>query len=138
MSRRIASSFTTLVAVGATAVLTTSVGVAIADPGSHLSKPNVANAASSRGPRGTRGPRGPRGPRGFTGEQGPQGDPGPPPSGWTFTDASGTTYECTPDSAGSTHYTCTATSSPSPSPSPTRGPLGLGMLLASAAYRRLR
>ena len=109
-----------------------------AGPSGAPGQPGTPGASGAPGQPGAQGPAGPAGPQGPQGEQGPQGDPGPPPSGWTFTDASGTTYECTPDSAGSTHYTCTATSSPSPSPSPTRGPLGLGMLLASAAYRRLR
>lgn len=58
------------------------------------------------------GPSGPSGPQGDRGEQGPQGDrgpAGPAPSGWTF-EYKGATYECTPDSDGSTRYTCRNTS----------------------------
>ncbi|WP_306186988.1 collagen-like protein [Streptomyces sp. MK5] len=55
------------------------------------------------------GPSGPAGPAGPQGEQGDRGPAGPAPSGWTFT-YKGTTYECTPDSDGSTHYTCRDTS----------------------------
>ena len=77
-----------------------------------------APGASVTGPPGPAGPSGPAGPQGETGptgpqgEQGPQGDrgpAGPAPSGWTFTYRD-TTYECTPDSDGSTHYTCRDTS----------------------------
>jgi hypothetical protein len=60
------------------------------------------------GPTGPAGPAGPQGPQGERGEQGPQGDQGPTgpaPSGWSF-EYKGTTYECSPDSDGSTHYTC--------------------------------
>lgn len=91
---------------------------------------------------GPAGPAGPQGEKGDTGDTGPQGPAGPPPSGWTFTytDAVGrsTTYDCTPDSSGSTHYTCTAVASSGPGPSaPTRGALSVGGLLAMATYRRL-
>ena len=71
--------------------------------------PTGAPGVGSQGPAG---PQGDQGPKGDTGSTGPQG---PSPAGWTFTDGSGTTYDCAPDSSGSTHYTCTATSSPSPS-----------------------
>ena len=67
------------------------------------------------------GPTGPAGPPGADstvpgpeGPPGPRGEAGPPPSGWTYTDGQGTTYECTPDADGSTHYTCRATSTPEP------------------------
>lgn len=78
--------------------------------------PGTQGATGPTGPQGDTGPQGPVGPQGATGPQGPQGATGPPPSGWTFTDRTGTTYDCAPDSPGSTHYTCTA-QSPSPSPS---------------------
>lgn len=78
------------------------------------------------------GPAGANGQNGTNGSDstvpGPKGDPGatgatgPAPSGWTFTDASGATYDCTPDAAGSTHYQCTARQAPSPSPTPAPGP----------------
>lgn len=99
--------------------------------------------AGSPGAAGPTGPAGPRGPKGDTGAQGPQGDTGPPPSGWsfTYTDSLGhsQTYNCTPDSPGSTHYSCTPVGSSGPlkSNSPALGALGLGGLLALAAYRRL-
>jgi hypothetical protein len=70
-----------------------------------------SGAAGAQGPAGPAGPQGERGEKGDTGEQGPAG---PAPSGWTFTDGQGVTYECTPDGDGSTHYTCRATSSPDP------------------------
>lgn len=92
-------------------------------------KPGVPGADSTvAGPTGPAGAdstvAGPSGPAGPQGDQGPKGDTGdvgatgPAPSGWTYTDGAGVTYECTPDSDGSTHYTCQpapASSSPSPS-----------------------
>lgn len=103
------------------------------------------------GPPGPQGPpgdsiTGPPGPQGERGEQGPPGDrgpAGPAPSGWTFT-YTGTlghseTYNCTPDSPGSTYYSCEPTSSSGPlkSNSVAGGMLSLGGLLATAAYRRI-
>lgn len=79
------------------------------------------------GPQGEPGPAGPQGEKGDQGEQGPRGEQGPPPSGWTYTDPQGVTYECTPDSNGSTHYTCRSNQS-APEPSdPGGGPLTLGL-----------
>jgi hypothetical protein len=108
--------------------------------------PGVSGAPGSAGSNGIAGPQGPQGVQGDPGvagpqgEQGPQGDPGaagPPPSGWTFTDGTGTTYECTPDGDGSTHYTCRTTSSGS-TPSPQgRGLLGAALLTMTARYRKL-
>lgn len=92
--------------------------------------PTGAPGASVTGPPGPAGPSGAPGKDGATGpqgEQGPQGDrgpAGPPPSGWTFTYRD-TTYECTPDSDGSTHYTCRDTSGGG---SGGGGLLGLGLL----------
>ncbi|MER8004998.1 collagen-like protein [Streptomyces sp. NPDC094149] len=93
------------------------------------------------------GPQGPKGEPGadstVPGPQGPQGErgeQGPPPSGWTYTDGQGVTYECTQDGDGSTYYTCRATSTPEPSPAPApqnRGLLSLAVLTATASYRRL-
>jgi hypothetical protein len=77
--------------------------------------PGAAGSQGTAGPTGPAGPSGPQGdpgPTGPQGEQGPrgeQGPTGPPPSGWTF-EYKGTTYECTPDADGSTHYTCRDTS----------------------------
>lgn len=71
------------------------------------------------------GPQGPQGKPGadstVAGPQGPQGSPGPPPSSWTWTDQTGTTYVCTQDTPGGTTYTCRAQTPPaSPSPSPSQ------------------
>lgn len=81
--------------------------------------PGTPGEPGPAGPQGDPGPAGPQGDRGETGEQGPAG---PPPSGWTYTDPQGVTYECTPDGDGSTHYTCRPTSGPDPSPSQGDGP----------------
>ncbi|MEU8906494.1 collagen-like protein [Streptomyces mirabilis] len=94
------------------------------------------------------GPPGPQGPQGepgadstVPGPQGPQGDrgaTGPAPSGWTYTDGAGTTYDCTPDGDGSTHYTCRPTSSGSSTPTPQgRGLLGSAALALASRYRKL-
>lgn len=106
----------------------------------------AAGAAGSNGSIGATGPQGPQGAQGDPGvagpqgEQGPQGDrgaTGPAPSGWAYTDGAGTTYECTPDSDGSTHYTCRQTSSGS-TPSPQgRGLLGSAALALASRYRKL-
>lgn len=99
--------------------------------------PGADGADGQPGVDGEPGPAGPPGPQGKPGPQGEQGPPGergptgPAPSGWTFT-YRGTTYECTPDSDGSGHYTCHPTSEPDPP-----GPLGLTSLAMSATYRRL-
>jgi outer membrane murein-binding lipoprotein Lpp len=102
--------------------------------------PGASGASGADGATGPQGPQGEPGVAGPQGEQGPQGDPGaagPPPSGWTYTDGAGTTYECTPDSDGSTHYTCQATSAGS-TPSPqSKKLLGLAALTLTARYRRL-
>lgn len=83
--------------------------------------PGPQGVAGSPGPKGEPGesvtglpgPRGEPGKDGVDGKDstvpgpaGPAGPPGPPPSGWTYTDTLGRTYECTPDSPGSTHFTC--------------------------------
>jgi hypothetical protein len=109
--------------------------------------PGAPGAPGSAGSNGIAGPQGPQGVQGDPGaagpqgEQGPQGDPGatgPPPSGWTFTDGTGATQECTPDGDGSTHYTCHATSSGSSTPTPQgRGLLGAALLTMTARYRKL-
>lgn len=107
--------------------------------------PGASGAAGQPGADSTvEGPPGPQGAPGadstVPGPQGPQGDPGatgPAPSGWTYTDGTAT-YECTPDSDGSTHYTCRATSSGGGStPSPQGGLLGAAGLAMTARYRRL-
>ncbi|WP_051878016.1 hypothetical protein [Streptomyces sp. NRRL B-24720] len=104
--------------------------------------PGAAGADSTvPGPQGPAGPPGADstvpGPAGPAGDKGDKGDPGQAPSGWTFTDGTGTTYECAPDSTGGAHYTCQMTSAPSKSSSERRGLLGAGLLTMTAAYRRL-
>ncbi|MFE2832144.1 hypothetical protein ACFXI6_14020 [Streptomyces mirabilis] len=101
-------------------------------------------ATGAAGQTGATGPAGPQGPKGDTGDQGQKGDTGatgPAPSGWSFTyppGALGVTYNCTPDSDGSTHYSCAPASSASlKSNSPAKGAIAVGGLLAMAAYRRL-
>lgn len=84
-------------------------------------------AAGPQGEPGPAGPQGPQGEKGTPGDTGPRGEQGPPPSGWTYTDPQGVTYECTPDSGGSTHYTCRS-NQPAPEPSdPSPGPMNLGL-----------
>jgi hypothetical protein len=85
------------------------------------------------GPQGEAGVAGPVGPQGDRGEK---GDTGPAPSGWTYTDGAGVTYTCTPDSDGSTHYTCTAAPA-SPTPSPSNPEAAVLVLSAALARRRI-
>lgn len=57
------------------------------------------------------GPAGPPGEPGPAGPAGPAGEPGmngAPPSSFTFTDRTGTTYTCTPNPPGSSTYTCSS------------------------------
>jgi Collagen triple helix repeat (20 copies) len=76
-----------------------------------------------QGPAGAAGAPGSNGQDGSPGATGAQGPAGPAPSGWTFTASDGTVYDCAPDAAGSTHYSCTARpASPPPSPSPSPSP----------------
>lgn len=85
----------------------------------------VTGPAGAQGIPGTNGadstvpgPPGPTGPKGEPGKDstapgpaGPKGDTGTsgtPPSSFTFTDKTGTTYTCTPNPPGSSTYTCTS------------------------------
>ncbi|ONK09422.1 hypothetical protein [Streptomyces sp. MP131-18] len=80
-----------------------------------------AGADGTAGPAGPPGPQGEPGPAGPAGEQGPAGDrgpAGPAPTSWTWTGPDGTTYRCTPVTAGSTEYACAPTGVPD---DPTRG-----------------
>ncbi len=78
----------------------------------------AAYMAAHPAPSGPAGPTGPAGVQGDPGPAGPAGAPGSAPAGWTWTDPSGTTYDCAQDSQQpAPHYTCTARQSPSPSPS---------------------
>lgn len=106
------------------------------EPGS----PGVEGSDGLDGPEGATGPAGPPGPQGEPGPAGPQGEKGeagdrgpagPAPSSWTFSHG-GTTYTCTPAAEGSTHYECSGDR-----PSGESGPLGLSLLAATAAYRKL-
>ncbi|WP_405888907.1 collagen-like protein [Streptomyces sp. NBC_01136] len=95
-------------------------------------------STGATGPQGPQGETGPTGPQGEQGTQGDRGDTGPAPSGWTYTDGTGATYECTPDADGSTHYTCRMTSTGTSSPSPQgRKLLGAALLAMTARYRKL-
>lgn len=103
--------------------------------------PGAVGATGAAGSPGPAGPQGEAGPVGPQGDQGPKGDTGdtgatgPAPSGWTYTDGAGVTYECTPDSDGSTHYTCQPTT---PSPSPTPSNPSDALLVGSATLARRR
>ncbi|MEU0041272.1 collagen-like protein [Streptomyces sp. NPDC006333] len=111
--------------------------------------PGATGAPGAAGSTGVTGPQGPQGiqgepgdpgvagPQGEQGPQGARGATGPAPSGWTYTDGAGTTYECTPDSDGSTHYTCRPTSSGSTPSSQGRGLLGSAALALASRYRKL-
>lgn len=84
-----------------------------------------AGAVGAQGSAGVAGPAGPQGDPGPAGATGPQGAAGQPPAGWTYTDATGATYDCeraTNFDPSSPRYTCTPTSTggtPAPGPSPT-------------------
>lgn len=78
------------------------------------------------GANGAMGPPGPAGAKGDTGATGLTGAAGAPgingadgadgagPESFTFTDATGATYTCTPDPPGSLTYTCTHTTATPP------------------------
>lgn len=100
----------------------------------------AAGASGAQGPKGDTGAQGDTGPQGPKGDTGDPGPAGPPPSGWSFTyppGALGVTYNCTPDSPGSTHYTCAPASGPAPlKKSPAKNAAALLGFSALAAYRR--
>lgn len=72
-------------------------GVGIAGPPGPAGKDGV----------GIAGPQGPPGPAGKDGDNGAPGTNGTNPTSFTFTDALGHTYNCTPEPPGSSTYTCT-------------------------------
>lgn len=76
----------------------------------------VPGPAGPAGSAGKDGANGQAGKDGAQGAAGPAGPAGPAPSGWSFTAADGTVYDCAPDTAGSTHYSCTARQKPPPPP----------------------
>jgi len=122
-------------------------------PGADSTVPGPTGAAGApgadstvpgpKGDQGVAGVDGAPGKDGTDGAPGKDGTNGSPPAGWTYTDPSGVAYTCSP-AAGfdptAPRYTCTAdaAATPTPSGSPTSsGILGVGMLAATAAYRRL-
>ena len=92
------------------------------------------------GAAGAAGPKGDKGDPGTDGKDGADGTDGQPPAGWTYTDPAGIEYACSPVDGFDTtspRYTCTADSA-APTSSPTGSSLlGIVMMSASAAYRRL-
>lgn len=83
----------------------------------------TAGLDGATGPVGPPGPPGAKGDTGATGLTGPAGVPGTNgvdgadgagPESFTFTDATGATYTCTPDPPGSLTYTCTHTTATPP------------------------
>jgi hypothetical protein len=106
-------------------------------------QPGTVGSPGPVGPQGEVGPVGPAGPQGAQGDQGPKGDTGdtgatgPAPSGWTYTDGAGVTYTCTPDSDGSTHYTCTAAAPTNPTPAPSDTQTAILTLSTALTRRRL-
>lgn len=118
------------------AVITPSPGA----PGS-AGRPGIDSTVP--GPAGVAGPAGKDGANGQAGRDGTNGRDGAngsPPAGWTYADATGATYKCSPVAdfdPAAPRYTCTSDQPSTPSPSPQRAPLGLGLLAATAMYRRL-
>ncbi|MGW1160345.1 collagen-like protein [Streptomyces sp. NPDC002519] len=101
-------------------------------------QPGASGAPGEPGAVGPTGPAGPSGPQGETGPTGPQGDrgpAGPAPSGWSFT-YKGDSYDCTPDSDGSGHYTCRNTSDGNGGGGGAGGLLGLSLLGVGLDPRR--
>jgi hypothetical protein len=88
--------------------------------------PGEPGAAGPTGPAGPPGPQGDPGPAGPQGPEGDQGPTGPAPSGWSF-EYKGVTYECSPDSDGSTHYSCRNTSGGGDSGGSLSVPLAAGL-----------
>lgn len=73
----------------------------------------ASGADGATGPMGPPGPAGKDGTNGAKGEPGKDGSDGISPASIAFTDATGTTYSCTPDPPGSATYTCiTQTATP--------------------------
>lgn len=91
------------------------------------------------GPKGDQGDPGVAGQDGKDGTDGRDGAPGSPPAGWTYTDARGQSYTCSPVDGfdpAVPRYACTADTTPPASPARS-GLLGIGLLAGTAAYRRL-
>jgi hypothetical protein len=119
------------VAAVSTQALTTVVAAYLTEhppaPGPPPSDAQVATAvaaymAANPAPSGPPGPQGSPG-VGEQGPAGPAGTPGSAPAGWTWTDPSGTTYDCAQDGGTpAPHYACAARPSPSASPSQSPSP----------------
>jgi hypothetical protein len=89
-------------------------GVSVTGPSGAPGSPGV----SVTGPAGAPGSPGAAGQNGQDGRDGAPGAAGSPPAGWSWTDPSGASYDCAPDSqTPGPHYTCTTRPSPSASPS---------------------
>lgn len=108
--------------------------------------PGAAGVQGIPGAPGADGKDGAPGKDGTNGTDGRDGADGKPPAGWTYTDPAGVSYSCVPVDGfdpSAPRYTCspgTATTPPPSSspPAPARkGALGVGLLAATAAYRRL-
>jgi hypothetical protein len=124
-------------------------------PGANSTIPGPAGSPGAVGAQGVPGVAGADGKDGSPGKDGTNGAAGTngrdgtngaPPAGWTYTDAAGQSYTCSPVAAfdpTSPRYTCAADTAPPPTPSPSAGAaarsgaVGVGMLAASAMYRRL-
>lgn len=82
-------------------------------PGAASIVPGPTGLQGSPGENSTvPGPAGPPGPAGKDGANGNPGTNGTSPTSFTFTDAVGHTYNCTPDPPGSSTYTCTTPQAP--------------------------
>ncbi|BBA99294.1 hypothetical protein RVR_5848 [Actinacidiphila reveromycinica] len=110
-------------------------------PGADSTVPGPEGSPGVAGTQGDPGPAGPAGKDGTDGKDGQDGKDGAPPAGWTFTDATGQSYTCSPVGdfdPSAPRYACTADAAAPPAQSSERGGLlGIGMLVTSAGYRRL-
>lgn len=105
-------------------------------PGADSTVPGPAGASGAPGVAGQDGKDGSPGQKGDQGDPGPSGPAGPAPAGWSFTAADGTVYDCAPDAAGSTHYSCTARSGTGPQPPASPSPSQSATTPSSNAVRK--
>ncbi|ANZ14443.1 collagen triple helix repeat protein [Streptomyces noursei ATCC 11455] len=102
--------------------------------------PGASGTNGSAGPAGPAGPKGDTGPSGATGPAGADGKNGKPSASWTYTDALGQHYTCSPAPGfdpNNPRYVCTADqSAPLPVAPSKQGLLGVAGLASTAAYRR--
>lgn len=105
--------------------------------------PGKDGANGQDGLPGKDGQDGAPGKDGTNGVDGRDGAAGQPPAGWTWTDPSGQSYACSPVDGfdpAAPRYACTADATATPPPTDstnTSGILGVGMLAATATYRKL-